>query len=196
MIGFIRGSVQLICGPMFSGKSTELLRRLRRLELADYSCLLVNYSKDTRYGVMNAVVTHNLESMDALSCNKLHEITSTASNYDVICIDEGQFFPDLVNFSESMANKGKMIIVAALDGTYERKGFANVLDLIPKSESVVRLNAVCMVCKREAAFSKRMSLEREVEVIGGVDKYMSVCRQCYFKQTSAISKDKFPSQEY
>lgn len=92
-------------------------------------------------------------------------------------------FPDIVEFSETMANEGKTVIVAALDGTFQRKAFGSILNLVPLAESVVKLTAVCMECFREAAYTKRLGVEKEVEVIGGADKYHSVCRLCYFKKT-------------
>lgn len=80
-----------------------------------------------------------------------------------------------------MANAGKTVIVAALDGTFQRKAFGNILNLVPLAESVVKLTAVCMECFREAAYTKRLGVEKEVEVIGGADKYHAVCRLCYFR---------------
>ncbi|EPY86774.1 hypothetical protein CB1_000299011 [Camelus ferus] len=94
-------------------------------------------------------------------------------------------FPDIVEFSEAMANAGKTVIVAALDGTFQRKAFGTILNLVPLAESVVKLTAVCMECFREAAYTKRLGVEKEVEVIGGADKYHSVCRLCYFKKASS-----------
>uniref|UniRef100_A0A8C7X6T1 Thymidine kinase n=1 Tax=Oryzias sinensis TaxID=183150 RepID=A0A8C7X6T1_9TELE len=88
-------------------------------------------------------------------------------------------FPDTVEFSEEMANLGKTVIVAALDATFQRKPFGNILSLVPLAESVVKLHAVCMQCYREAAYTKRIGVEKEVEVIGGADKYQAVCRTCY-----------------
>lgn len=106
-------------------------------------------------------------------------------DYDCIGIDEGQFFPDLVQWVEEMANAGKHIIVAALDGTFQRKPFGDVLDLIPMAEAVTKLTAVCMQCHQPASFSKRLGDETEVEVIGGAEKYISVCRSCYFRAENA-----------
>lgn len=78
-----------------------------------------------------------------------------------------------------MANLGKTVIVAALDGTFQRKAFGKILNLVPLAESVVKLHAVCMQCYKEAAYTKRIGAEKEVEVIGGADKYQAVCRKCY-----------------
>nr|XP_056719974.1 thymidine kinase, cytosolic [Euleptes europaea] len=178
-----RGQIQVIFGPMFSGKSTELMRRVRRFQIAQYKCLLIKYAKDTRYSA-NGVSTHDRNTMEALSACCLKDVHQEALSSAVIGIDEGQFFPDIVEFSEAMANAGKTVIVAALDGTFQRKAFGNILQLVPLAESVVKLNAVCMECYREASYTKRLGIEKEVEVIGGADKYHSVCRVCYFKKRS------------
>merc|ERR1711879_726297 len=106
----------------------------------------------------------------------------------VIGIDEGQFFSDLFPFCEKWADEGKIVIVAALDGTFQRKAFGTVLNLIPIAEKVTKLSAVCMLrCSRDASFTYRMPTETEVEVIGGADKYVAVCRGCYAEQSSTSS---------
>nr|XP_023659446.1 thymidine kinase, cytosolic-like [Paramormyrops kingsleyae]XP_023659447.1 thymidine kinase, cytosolic-like [Paramormyrops kingsleyae] len=173
-----RGQIQVIFGPMFSGKSTELMRRVRRFQIAQYRCLVIKYAKDTRYSD-KGMATHDKNTMEAVPANRLKDVQSLAIQASVIGIDEGQFFPDAVEFCEEMANMGKTIIVAALDGTFQRKPFGNILSLVPLAESVVKLNAVCMQCFKEAAYTKRLGDEREVEVIGGADKYNAVCRACY-----------------
>ncbi|KAG8507474.1 Thymidine kinase, cytosolic [Galemys pyrenaicus] len=177
-----RGQIQVILGPMFSGKSTELMRRVRRFQIAQYKCLVIKYAKDTRYS--SNFSTHDRNTMEALPACLLQDVFQESMGVAVIGIDEGQFFPDIVEFSETMANAGKTVIVAALDGTFQRKAFGTILSLVPLAESVVKLTAVCMECFREAAYTKRLGTEKEVEVIGGADKYHSVCRLCYFKKTS------------
>ena len=100
-----------------------------------------------------------------------------SDDYDVIGIDEGQFFPDLVEFCENMANSGKAVIVAALDGTFQRKGFGPILELIPLAEHVVKLNAVCMVCFGEGSYTKRISADKEVHML---------CNQKMLRQFSKL----------
>ncbi|AAR07422.1 66R [Yaba monkey tumor virus] len=173
------GYIHIILGPMFSGKSTELIRLLKRYQVAMYTCLVIKYSKDERYG--RGLVTHDNDSVPAIPVNSLNEINCNDINADVIGIDEGQFFPDIVEFCDYMANNGKILIVAALDGTFLRQPFGNILNLIPRAEYVLKLTAVCMICFGSASFSKRISDEQEIEIIGGKEKYQSVCRVCYFK---------------
>ena len=86
-----------------------------------------------------------------------------------------------------MANLGKTVIVAALDGSYQRTPFGDILNLIPLAENVIKLTAVCMICFQEASFTKRIGAEKELEIIGGAEKYMAVCRECYMKQQLYIA---------
>ncbi|XP_063040777.1 thymidine kinase, cytosolic [Engraulis encrasicolus] len=189
-----RGQIQVIFGPMFSGKSTELMRRVRRFQIAQYKCLVIKYAKDTRYSE-KGMATHDKNVMDAVPANCLNDLRSLALDACVIGIDEGQFFPDTVEFCEDMANRGKIIIVAALDGTFQRKPFGNILSLVPLAESVVKLSAVCMKCFKEAAYTKRLGAEKEVEVIGGADMYHAVCRGCYGGLVSSGKENCGPSRD-
>lgn len=174
----MHGELQIILGPMFSGKTTELFRRVKRYTIAEKRCLVIKYIRDTRYSVEEAA-THDKQTYAAVSASKLWDQIHVLPDYDVIGIDEGQFFPDLVEFCEHAANEGKIVIVAALDGTFQRKPFGSVLQLIPLAENITKLTAVCMVCFQDAHFTKRLGCETEVEVIGGADKYIAVCRKCF-----------------
>ncbi|KAJ3449675.1 thymidine kinase cytosolic [Anaeramoeba flamelloides] len=174
------GQIQLILGPMFGGKSSELIRRARKYSIANKKCTVIKFARDTRYSV-DKCSTHDKVMMDAVPCaGKLSKVEDKVKDYDVIGIDEGQFFEDIVEFSEHMANLGKVVIIAALDGTFERKPFGRVLELVAKAEQVIKLNAVCMLTYKDAAFSKRISQEKEVQVIGGSDKYVAVSREGFF----------------
>ena len=175
-----KGEIQVIYGPMFSGKSTELLRRIRRFKVRDDSCLLLK-TKDKRYMEdEQKVVTHDqCNFLEAISCDNLLEKTQEASNFDVIGIDEGQFFGDIIQFCEMMANLGKIIIVACLDSDFRREPFGNICQLIAKAEKVTKLSSICHYCKEDAAFSARLTAETAIKVIGGRDKYRPVCRTCY-----------------
>mmetsp|Transcript_24835 Transcript_24835/g.53824 ORF Transcript_24835/g.53824 Transcript_24835/m.53824 type:complete len:134 (+) Transcript_24835:3-404(+) len=120
--------------------------------------------------------------IEALPTDSLMELVEKSREFDVIGIDEGQFFPDIVPFCDMLASEGKIVVVAALDGTFQRKPFGTVLELIPLAESVCKLTAVCKGCFSDAAFTKRLGAETAVEVIGGSEMYLPVCRQCYEKQ--------------
>jgi len=175
-----RGQIQIIFGPMFSGKTTELMRRLKRFQIAKYKCLVIKYANDVRYD-SSCLATHDQQTLPAVCATSLSQLSAVTPPYTIIGIDEGQFFPDTVEFAERMANAGKVVIVAALDGTYQRVGFGNILQLVPLAESVVKLTAVCMRCYQDASYTQRTTSETAVEVIGGSDKYIAVCRACYHK---------------
>eukprot|EP00033_Pygsuia_biforma_P003908 GCRY01004281.1.p1 GENE.GCRY01004281.1~~GCRY01004281.1.p1 ORF type:complete len:239 (+),score=27.87 GCRY01004281.1:54-719(+) len=172
------GSIDLILGPMFSGKSTELIRRIRRFTIANRKCVIVKYAKDSRYSKEN-MATHDLITHKAVSASNLFDVKHICVDYDVIGVDEGQFYPDCVKFCEEMANLGKTVVVAALDGTFQRKGFGNFLELIPLAENITKLKSICQICYADAAFSKRTVASTAVEVIGGAESYIACCRKCF-----------------
>lgn len=172
------GEIQLIMGPMFAGKSTELIRRVRRYQVAKRRVVVLKPRMDDRYEGAG-VVTHDKLTFPGLMPNTLSEVREQLSGYDVIGIDEGQFFPDVVEVSEALARAGKIIIVAALDGTYLRRPFKNISELVSVADTVEKLLAVCHCCSNAAPFSARLGVETEDVVIGGVGKYVALCRNCW-----------------
>ena len=176
----------MIIGPMFSGKTTELIKRVRRNLAASKKCLLIKYKGDTRYGQEAVLSTHDQLHMTAKSVATLGEVENAVWHYDVVAIDEGQFFPgkprtvsacvciqagfkhvccaDLAERAEQWANAGKNVLVSALDATFQRRPFMNVLELIPLAENVIKLTAVCSNCHSSASFTKRLSSETDVQV--------------------------------
>eukprot|EP01052_Picozoa_sp_SAG31_P000654 SAG31_NODE_19_length_35031_cov_42.510707_5_plen_210_part_00 len=176
---------------MFSGKSSELQRRLRRFTVAKKNCLLIKYCGDTRYDE-SCGVTHDQVQMQAVPVAQLSDVSEILlEDADVIGIDEGSFLPDIVEFCEQQANRGKTVIVASLDATFQRKEFGRVCELVPLAEEVVKLTAVCSSCAKPAAFSRRLdSTSLEVEDIGGAEKYDAVCRSCFFAAARA-EQEKF-----
>ncbi|XP_066292717.1 thymidine kinase, cytosolic-like isoform X2 [Branchiostoma lanceolatum] len=179
---------------MFSGKTTELVRRIQRYKLARQSCVLIKYARDDRYN-KDGIATHDRHVTAAVATTKLYDIKADMLPCQVIGIDEGQFFPDVVPFCDEMANQGKTVIVAALDGTFQKKGFGDILNLVPLAESVIKLQAVCMSCYNHASYTKRLGQETEVEVIGGCEKYMAVCRDCHQLSPSKILHKEFVATE-
>lgn len=181
------GYLSLIIGCMFSQKTTELLRRIRRYESIGYRVLVINYINDTRYGkyVISTHDTGNLHVAKVVS--KLEEIDKLVSSedYDVVVIDEGQFFPDLYKYVSSWCDHLNLhVIVAGLSGDSDRKPFGELLKLIPIAEDICHLHAYCAVCTdgTTASFSKYIGERKDGQVdIGGSDKYMPVCRFHYTK---------------
>ncbi|RHX97999.1 hypothetical protein DYB36_002186 [Aphanomyces astaci] len=155
----LQGELQLIIGPMFSGKSTELIRRMRRYQHAQLKCMVVKSKIDDRYTNDSLVSTHDRQMMKANPLTRLEDMGDEFMKYDVIGIDEGQFFTDLHSFCDDAANRGKIVIVAALDGTFERKPFQHVCDLIPRAESVTKLSAVCAICGSDAGILTRWNVD-------------------------------------
>jgi len=182
-----RGSINLIIGGMYSGKSSRLIEKHKRFVIAKKKCIFIKYGNDTRYSIDKAS-THSNITYPAISSIELFSIPEeTFHNVDVISIDEIQFFPDAVEFCELYANKGVILNVAGLDGKFDRSGFPRVLSLIPLSETVEKLNAVCMMCGYNASISMLIDEDspKSEEMIGGVEKYMAVCRECFI-QAKAI----------
>lgn len=132
-----------------------------------------------------------MQMVEAKAAMRLYDIPlESLAGYDVIAIDEGQFFPDVVEYSEEAANKGHVVIIAALDGDFRRKPFGRVLELIPMAERVDKLTAVCMTCFTDAAFTKRTVAATQIELIGGAEAYKPVCRACFHAGTEVVASKK------
>jgi thymidine kinase len=180
------GHIELIIGPMFAGKTTELQQRVKRYSHANHRCLVVKFSGDTRYSSDAATNTHdgstlqrNESSIETIAARTLAELAHSLTPYSVVAIDEGQFFPDIAEAADAMANSGKVVVISALDGTFERRPFGSIAALIPLAESVQKMAAVCKLCFQTAHFSKRTTDHTCIEMIGGKDSYMPLCRRCY-----------------
>ncbi|CAB3406762.1 unnamed protein product [Caenorhabditis bovis] len=176
------GSITMIIGPMFSGKTTELLRLHERQIIAKRNCVLVKYAGDTRYDP-DLVATHTKRTGDAhtVKAHRLAEVYEDIfdKNVQVVSIDEGQFFDDLAETCEQLAKRGKVVCVAVLNGTFERKPFPQVSLLIPYANEIKQVTAICVECGAEAHFSFRSTMDKKIEVIGGADTYSALCRECY-----------------
>jgi len=175
------GSLNLILGCMFSGKTSNLITRYNRYTIGGKKCIMVKYKADIRYD-KKKVVTHDGIKITAIICEYLYEIDSIINKYDVICIDEIQFYKDAHIFCDKWATAGKIVEVCGLNGTYERKQFNIISKLIPKADSITYLTAICRENGNEAKYSKRLSDETEEQVIGGIDKYIAVDRMTYYNE--------------
>lgn len=181
-------TLEIIMGCMYSGKSTEVIRRIKRLKTLGRNVMVVNNSLDTRYtnGETGFIATHNLECEPCISADKLLNLIATQSfrDADVVIIEEAQFFSDLFEFATKCVDEyNKQVIVSGLDGDADRKPFGDILRLIPHAEKVTKLSALCLECNdgTEAFFSKRlvyedMSKSNQIDV-GSNDKYIAVCRR-------------------
>jgi thymidine kinase len=180
------GHLSLLIGCMFAQKTTELLRRVRRYKSIGYKVLVVNFVGDTRYG-RDCVASHDKEVEMATCVNTLKEVEPLirTGQYNVIAIDEGQFFTDLFECVTQWADELPVhIVISGLDGTSERTPFGNMLRLIPHAEEVERLTAFCSECRDGtiAAYSKYFGEAKKDEhgvAIGGAEAYRPVCRKHY-----------------
>ena len=177
------GHLSLLIGCMFAQKTTELLRRVRRYKSIGYKVLLVNFIGDNRYG-KDCVASHDKDIEKAVCVSVLSEIDRMVSSgdYNVVAIDEGQFFEDLFERVTVWADELPIhIVVAGLDGDSERRPFGSLLQLVPHAEEIVRLSAFCGVCKdgTEAHFSKCVRAKADQVLVGGADSYVPVCRKHY-----------------
>lgn len=182
-----RGRLELILGPMFSGKSTRVIEISNRYESIGRNVLNITHIIDNRYG--NGVISsHNKIQKKAICIEHLMDIIST-DNYiksEIILIEEGQFFIDLIEFVKiSVDIHKKHVIVAGLNGDFRREKFGSILDLIPLSENVEMLTAFCKKCNDGtlAHFTKRIILEKDSQtLVGSDDIYIPVCRFHYTHQ--------------
>jgi thymidine kinase len=182
------GYLSLIIGCMFSQKTTEVLRRIRRYKSIGYKVLVVNFIGDTRYG-QECIASHDKEIEKAACVDKLKSIDNLvrSGEYNVIAIDEGQFFTDLHEYVTAWADELPVhIVISGLDGTSERMPFGDMLRLIPHAEEVERLSAFCSVCRdgTVAVYSKYFGEQEKDEngvAIGGAEAYRPVCRKHFLK---------------
>ncbi len=178
-------SIHLITGCMFSGKTSALINIAKMQKLLEKKVLIINYEGDTRYSSSNVITTHDNVSFDCTSCCKdLLFMISSTNNYkeaNIICINEGQFFDNLVEFCVKACEDFKDVYVCGLDGDYLKRPFGEILNLIPHCESVCKLQAMCMSCKNgtPASFTKKLTNSDQLVEIGDTEIYMPVCRNCY-----------------
>ena len=174
------GRIDLIIGPMFAGKTTELMRRIQRFELQHRRCVFFTYSESHDSDTVVNLSSHDSVTHSAIPCSSLLPLFRVGLRHDVIAVDEGQFFPDVVEFCQILANSAKTVLVAGLDGTFQRKPFGTFLNLVSSCESITRLTAVCRVTGTEAPFTKRIVPGDTLQLIGGADAYSAASRAAYF----------------
>jgi thymidine kinase len=175
------GSINVIIGCMFSGKTSELIKIARRNRIINKNVIIINYSDDLRYSDESKMMSHDRIGLECISCRNLNEILNN-NQYpaaDIICINEGQFYENLHNFC-TVASQHKHVYVCGLDGDYLQRPFGEMLSIIPIAENVERLHAFCKGCNDGtlAFFTKRIADSDETVLIGGEESYIPVCRKC------------------
>ncbi len=179
-----RGTIEVITGSMFSGKTEELIRRLRRARFAGLRVEIFKPTVDNRYsGTM--IVSHDDKSILSTPVENASSILLLADNVDVVGIDEAQFFDaSVVEVCNKLADNGVRVVVAGLDMDFMGNPFGPMPALLAIAEYITKVHAICMRCGSLAQFSHRKSEESQVVVLGEKDKYEPLCRECYIKATS------------
>lgn len=177
---------------MFAGKTTRILELVADYESQQQRVALVTSAMDKRYGVKRCA-THSGISRPAFAVANLMSLMSACTesnwqldNFDVIAIDESQFFPDLFEFCmHAVEDHGKAVIVAGLSGDFRRQQFGDILRLVPLADDVRMLRARCAFCEADAPFSLRLVASAEQALVGGKDEYQPVCRT-HYRRLSAV----------
>ena len=173
------GWIEVICGSMFSGKTEELIRRIKRANYANQKIRIFKPAKDVRYHVEN-VVSHDENSIQSQPVHTSREIYQYISDVNVVGIDEAQFFDEqLTEVCQKLAIKGIRVIVAGLDMDYRGRPFGPMPAMLAVAEYITKVHAICPHCGNLATHSYRMSDETETVVLGEKDKYEPRCRLCF-----------------
>ena len=179
------GYLELFIGPMFSGKTSKLIEIYKQCTFCNIPVLVINHSMDTRYHE-ELLSSHDKQMIPCVMNNELLKlledpiVMQKIMESHSILINEGQWFPDLCEFTKLMLNRNKMVYIAGLDGDFKREKFGSILDLIPLCDKITKLTSLCSSCKNgtPGIFSKRLSDDTEQTVVGS-DNYIPVCRKCY-----------------
>jgi thymidine kinase len=178
------GTLEIIVGNMFSGKSTEMIRRIKRLSSIGKKISVINYIHDNRYS-SDSLATHDNITIKSYKFEKLEDLLLNEeyiNQTDSFFIDEAQFFVDLYDIVILLVEKYKKhVVVSGLDGDSRRNKFGSILDLIPMCDSIVKLQAYCKICNdgTYAPFTSKIIIDNNVIDIGSSDKYIPVCRLHY-----------------
>lgn len=175
-------SLEVITGPMFSGKSTELIRRCRTAKLSGKSVLLVKPSIDIRYSE-NEIVTHDLDKEKCIRLDNLIDIIDYIENntIDIIAIDEIQFFTNgVIELLKQLSSKFR-VIVSGLDMDFEQNPFGDIPTILAISDDIIKLKAICTCCGNNAMYSKRISQDKQ-KILIGTSAYQARCAKCFDKE--------------
>ena len=178
------GFLELVIGPMFSGKTFFFINKFNELNDKGETVLVINHNLDNRYSYTN-IVAHNGKCMPiSIMVEKLMDIKpDDYKNYQNILINEGQFFQDLFNFTEKLLDENKYIYISGLDGDFKQKKFGQILDLIPICDKITKLHAKCSLCLKKgknnkAIFSHRLIESQDTILIGSGELYIPICKKC------------------
>jgi thymidine kinase len=174
------GWIEVIAGCMFSGKTEELIRRLRRAQIAKQTVKIFKPRIDLRYSDSD-IVSHSEQSLPSILISDINEITELAKDAQVVGIDEAQFFSnDIVDICNRLANEGKRVIVAGLDQDYRGIPFEPMPQLLAIAEYITKTLAICVNCGNPADKTQRKTTSSERVVVGAADIYEARCRKCHY----------------
>ena len=177
------GWIEVICGPMFSGKTEELIRRLVRAQIAKQKVAIFKPSIDNRFSD-DFIVSHNQRKIQSIQVKTTERILDYRDKAEVFGIDEAQFFDQsIVEVCRILANEGRRVVIAGLEKDYLAQSFGSMPELLVDAEYITKVNAICMNCGDPANYSHRISYEKKQVVVGEIDKYEALCRRCYYKKT-------------
>ena len=180
-----RGWIEVICGSMFSGKTEELIRRLKRVKIANLKVEIFKPAIDIRYDENN-VVSHDSNTIQSTPIDNSQTILLLADDADVVGIDEAQFFDDeIMNVCRTLALRGKRVIVAGLDMDYKGKPFGQMPNLLSIADYITKLHAICVQCGNIANVSYRKTEQSGQVLLGEKDTYEPRCWKCYAKGEAA-----------
>jgi len=176
-----KGWIEVIAGSMFSGKTEELIRRMKRAKIAKQKVEIFKPQIDNRYSDEN-VVSHDANYIQSKPVEKSTMILDLISDVEVVGIDEAQFFDEgIFDVCNALANKGIRVIIAGLDMDFKGIPFGPMPKLIAAAEYVTKVHAICMKCGDLAQYSHRLSLSKDLVELGEKDKYEPLCRSCFNK---------------
>jgi thymidine kinase len=177
------GWIEVIAGCMFSGKTEELIRRLRRAKIAKQKVVIFKPNIDTRYS-SNSIVSHSEQSLPSILIKDVKEIIELVEDAQVIGIDEAQFFSsNLINVCNQLADEGKRVIVAGLDMDYRGVPFEPMPQLLSIAEYITKPLAICVECGNPADRTQRKTHSSERVIVGAADVYEARCRKCHYIPT-------------
>ncbi|RPH30766.1 MAG: thymidine kinase [Bacteroidales bacterium] len=178
-----KGWIEIIAGSMFSGKTEELIRRLKRAKFAKQRVEIFKPQIDTRYS-LNSVVSHDANTIHSTPVSSSGNIFLLSSDVDVVGIDEAQFFDmGLIEVCNKLADQGVRVIVAGLDMDFRGEPFGPMPQLMACAEQVTKVHAICVNCGDLAQFTHRKSESDKLVLLGEMDIYEPLCRNCYNKAT-------------
>ena len=177
-----KGRIEVICGSMFSGKTEELIRRIKKVELADEKYIIFRPKIDSR-NPENKIISHAKNEISASIVSSTKEILDLSVNYPVIGIDEAQFFDQsIVDVCNLLANKGHRLIIAGLDMDFEGNPFGPMPNLMACAEDVMKVHAVCMETGNPAGYSYRKDNSDDLVLIGEKKEYKPLSREAFVKK--------------